>query len=148
MKTINRTDSVPAALWIVASLNAAFLFGNGLAMLFTPFMWYNVVPGVSHTGPFNPHFVMDIGLIQMFLGAMLGLGLARPAGRFLLWAAAATWLSAHALLHFWEVAAGICPPSALARDFAAVTLPALIGITLSWWSWRAGDRPTNSIRYA
>ncbi len=146
MKTIDKNDPVPALLWVLASVTAMFLFGNGLAMLLTPFMWYNVVPGVSHTGPFNPHFVMDIGLIQMFLGVMLGLGLAHAAGRFLLWAAATVWLSAHALLHLWEVAVGICPPSALGRDFAAVSLPALIGILLTWWSWR--DRSAASVRFA
>jgi hypothetical protein len=44
------------------------------------------------------------------------------------------WLCGHALFHFWEVAVGICGPSALVRDFAAVTLPALISAVLAFWS--------------
>ena len=84
----------------------------------------------------RPQAIRDIGLIQMFLGAAFVVGMLRPASRVALWAAATVWLIAHALLHFWEVAVGICAPSALARDFPAVTLPALIGIALTVWAWR------------
>ena len=82
------------------------------------------------------HFIRDIGLIQMFLGAAFGIGMIRPASRLELWAAAPSWLIAHAVLHLWEVAIGICSPSVIARDFPAVTLPALIGIALTAWAWR------------
>jgi hypothetical protein len=148
MKSTDNTLFVPGVVSVLATLNALFLFGNGLAMLLIPRSWYHAVPGVSHTGPFNPHFVQDIGLIQMFMGGLLGLGLIHTASRHVLWAAATIWLSAHAILHFWEVAVGICPPSALARDFAAVTLPALIGIALTWWSRRTGGRPGRRLEFA
>ena len=42
----------------------------------------------------------------------------------------------HALFHLWEVAAGICGPSALVRDFPAVSLPALIGAGLTLFALR------------
>ena len=100
-----------------------------------PLAWYHFVPGVTHTGPFNQHFIRDIGLIQMFLGAAFGIGMIRPASRLDLWAAATSWLIAHAILHLWEVAVGISSPSVIARDFSAVTLPALIGIALTAWAW-------------
>ena len=48
------------------------------------------------------------------------------------------WLSGHALFHFWEVAVGICGPSDLARDFPAVTFPALIGAALTYWAIHDG----------
>ena len=41
------------------------------------------------------------------------------------------WLIAHAVFHLWEVAVGICSPSAIPRDFPAVTLPAIIGVVLT-----------------
>jgi hypothetical protein len=44
------------------------------------------------------------------------------------------WLWGHALFRFWEVAVGICGPSAIARDFPAVTLPALLGTILTLWA--------------
>ncbi len=34
---------------------------NGLMMLFAGPAWYASVPGASETGPYNPHFVQDIG---------------------------------------------------------------------------------------
>jgi hypothetical protein len=58
----------------------------------------------------------------------------RPASRFVLWAAATSWLIAHAVLHLWEVAVGICSASTILRDFPAVTLPALIGLALTTWA--------------
>jgi hypothetical protein len=129
----------------LAALIGVFLFGNGLFMLLAPSTWYHFVPGVTHTGPFNQHFIRDIGLIQMFLGAAFGVGTIRPAIRFVLWAAATSWLIAHAGLHLWEGAVGICSPSTILRDFPAVILPALIGVALTMWAWRkapARRRPT------
>lgn len=132
----------PIAIVIMVVLNGLFLFGNGLFMLVVPSPWYHFVPGVTHTGPFNQHFIRDIGLIQMFLGAAFGIGMIRPASRLALWAAATSWLIAHAGLHLWEVAVGICSPSVIVRDFPAVTLPAVIGIALTAWAWRS--RPSKA----
>jgi hypothetical protein len=133
MAAKNRT--IPIVVVTLAALNGVFLFGNGLFMLVVPLAWYHFVPGVIHTGSFNQHFIRDIGLIQMFLGAAFGVGIIRPASRLDLWAAATSWLIAHAVLHLWEVAVGICSPSTILRDFPAVTLPALIGVALTVWVW-------------
>lgn len=107
---------------------------NGIFMLVTPEHWYLTVPGVPTTGPFNQHFVRDIGLIFLFIGGAFVLGAARPELRVPFWGAASIWLSGHALFHVWEVAVGICGPSALARDFPAVTLPAAIGLAITCWA--------------
>jgi hypothetical protein len=58
----------------------------------------------------------------------------RPERRIGLWAAATLWLITHAVFHLWEVAVGICSPSVIVRDFAAVTLPAIIGAVLTLWA--------------
>lgn len=107
---------------------------NGLLMLFAPEAWYWAVPGVTTTGPFNQHFIRDIGLIFILLSAALLTGVARPDLRALLWSGTAIWLSGHALFHFWEVAVGICSASALSRDFPAVTLPAILTASLALWA--------------
>ena len=49
-------------LGIAAVLGLAAL-ANGIFMLYTPLDWYFAVPGVTTTGPFNQHFLRDIGLI-------------------------------------------------------------------------------------
>jgi hypothetical protein len=124
-----------------ASLGVAVLLGvamvaNGIFMLVSPEGWYLAVPGVTSTGPFNQHFLRDIGLIFLLLGGAFLLGAALPHVRVLLWAAPSIWLTGHALFHFWEVAVGICSPSVIPRDFPAVTLPATIGIALTFWAIR------------
>lgn len=107
---------------------------NGLFMLASPGGWYFAVPGVTTTGPFNQHFVRDIGLIFLFLGAAFLVGAVSPRHRIVAWGASTIWLGGHALFHFWEVAVGICGPSALVRDFGAVTLPALVGLLITLWA--------------
>lgn len=109
---------------------------NGIFMLLSPANWYFAVPGVTTTGPFNQHFLRDIGLIFLLVAIALLAGVARPAARVALWSAAALWLAGHALFHVWEVAVGICGPSALAQDFPAVTLPAILTTALALWAWR------------
>ena len=59
---------------------------NGLFMLYSPNDWYFAVPGVTTTGPFNQHFIRDIGLIFLFVGTAFLLGAARPQYRVILWA--------------------------------------------------------------
>jgi len=120
----------------MVAFNGIFLSANGLFMLVAPEVWYDFVPGVTDTGFYNQHFIRDIGLIQLFLGVAFGVGMIRPERRIGLWAAATLWLSAHAVFHLWEVAVGICSPSVIARDFPAVTLPAIFGAALTLWAIR------------
>lgn len=124
--------NLPLALAAFLGLASAV---NGAFMLISPANWYFAVPGVTTTGPFNQHFVRDIGLIFLLVAIAMLAGVARPVARVPLWSAAALWLAGHALFHFWEVAVGICAPSALAQDFPAVTLPAILTTALALWAW-------------
>jgi len=118
----------------IAALLGVALIANGVFMLVAPADWYVAVPGVTATGPFNQHFLRDIGLIFLLLGGAFLVGAAQPHLRVALWAAPSIWLTGHALFHLWEVAVGICSPSVIPRDFSAVTLPAIIGIALTVWA--------------
>ena len=117
----------------IAVLLGVAMVANGVFMLVSPADWYMAVPGVTSTGPFNQRFLRDIGLIFLLLGGGFLAGAALPRSRILLWAAPSIWLLGHALFHLWEVAVGICSPSVIPRDFPAVTLPAIIGILLTFW---------------
>ena len=46
---------------ILAGLLGAMTVANGAVMLAYGERWYAMTPGVPHTGPYNPHFVADIG---------------------------------------------------------------------------------------
>lgn len=119
------------AIAILLGLGA---LANGTFMLVSPGDWYFAVPGVTTTGPFNQHFIRDIGIVYLFLSAAFLIGAARPGPRVVLWAGATLWQTCHAIFHFWEVAVGICGPSAIARDFPAVTLPTIVSALLTWWA--------------
>ena len=118
----------------LAVLMGVLAEANGVFMLLSPDSWYFAVPGVTTTGPFNQHFIRDIGLIFLFVGTSYLFGAAQPRHRIIFWAAPTLWLGGHALFHYWEVAVGICGPSVLVRDFPAVTLPAAIGVLLTLWA--------------
>ena len=111
-------------------------WANGLVMLAAPAAWFWSVPGVRFTGDYNAHFVRDIGIVYLLAGAALLVGLRWAGQRPLLWSAAAAWLIAHAVLHLWEVAAGLCSPDAIPRDFLGVTFPALVAGALALLAWR------------
>ena len=120
-------------LWTAVILGGGAA-ANGAYMLYSPSGWYFAVPGVTTTGPFNQHFIRDIGLIFLLLAGAFLYGAARAEHRVTFWGTATAWLWGHALFHFWEVAVGICGPDALARDFPAVTLPAILGTLLTIWA--------------
>jgi hypothetical protein len=136
MKIAQENGALLVAVWIMVLFNVVLLSMNGMFMIIAPETWYYLVPGVTDTGFYNQHFIRDIGMIQLFLGIAFGVGMIQPDRRIGLWAAATLWLAAHALFHFWEVAVGICAPSAIPRDFPAVTLPAIFGAALTLWAIR------------
>ena len=111
--------------------------GNGVFMTIAPESWYWMVPGVPDRGPFNQHFVRDIGFIYVLIGASFIGGSVYVRHRLLLWSIPTVWLASHAVFHVWEVVVGLCGPETLIVDFGGVTLPALLGLCLIYGSYRA-----------
>lgn len=145
MKTTASTRTALVVGFILIAFNGLFLFGNGLFMLITPMAWYDFVPSVTPTlVPLTSTSSAILGLFRCS-SAPFGIGMIQPARRFDLWAAATSWLIAHASFHLWEVAVGISSPSAILRDFPAVTLPALIGVALTAWVWRTSLRSASLV---
>jgi hypothetical protein len=111
----------------VAAILAITMGGNGLAMLVAGRWWYGAVPGVVQTGPFNPHFVKDIGAAYLVVGAAFAWFAARPSptarGAVV---AAAVFLGLHAGVHIADAAADPGGLADLVRDFPGVFLPALL----------------------
>lgn len=120
----------------VAVLLGLAALGNGVFMTLAPETWYWLVPGVPDRGPFNPHFVRDIGMIYLLIGVAFIYGAIYLRHRLTLWLMPTAWLVAHALFHIWEVLVGICGPESLIEDFAGVTLPALLALGLVYLSGR------------
>jgi hypothetical protein len=123
---------------LVSGLLAAILAANGLAMLFAGLWWYGLVPGVTATGPYNPHFVRDIGAVYLVAAAGLGWFAVRPREAWPALATSAAFLTLHAAIHVFDAACGTKPLADAARDFAGVYLPALVTLGLAFR--RAGER--------
>jgi hypothetical protein len=110
---------------MIAAILAVANIANGLMMLVAGPFWYQSVPGAAETGPFNPHFVQDIG--AAFL--VSGLALAIRAWRPVYWPAAvagAGFLAAHGLIHLAAIVTGHDHHAAF--DFVAVVLPSAIAL--------------------
>ena len=86
-------------------LMALILAGNGLLMLAAPEYWYHLVPTVPFTGPFNGHFVRDIGCAYLVCGLAF-VWLWRDPTRWPAAAAASLFLILHAVTHVWDGLAG------------------------------------------
>lgn len=117
-------------VWSAFGLGLAQLL-NGLYMLLAPEYWYHAVPTVPGTGPFNPHFVRDIGCAFVAAGAGL-LWLWRNPRAWPAALIACVFLGLHALTHVWDLLAGREELSHFAIDTVLVVIPAIWALWLSW----------------
>jgi len=116
--------------WLAAALGLV-LAANGLAMLFASLAWYDAVPGVPATGPYNAHFVRDVG--AAYLVAALGLAWfawRRREGWPAL-AAGAAFLTFHAAIHVYDAACSPTPWADVRRDLVGVHLFAAAPLALA-----------------
>ncbi|MGI8840007.1 MAG: hypothetical protein ACR2F8_04365 [Caulobacteraceae bacterium] len=117
---------------IFAAILTLVLGVNGLVMLLAGQWWYGAVPGVTATGPYNPHFVMDIGAAYLVVAGALAWRAARPAAGQGAAIAAAAYLILHALIHLVHATLGGHFTAELVRDFPGVYLPALLTAWVAW----------------
>jgi AhpD family alkylhydroperoxidase len=122
------TVNPPRALWaLLAALLALALFLNGVAMMGAPLWWYGFVPGAAATGPFNQHFVSDVG--AAYVAAAVSLAFAVGRLERTVAAPAAAFLSLHALIHLISLN-GAAPPerAALIGEIVGVYAPAILAL--------------------
>jgi hypothetical protein len=115
-----RLGAVKRALAAALGLAGA---ANGVFMLVAPTPWYDSVPGLPHTGPFNSHFVMDIGVAYLVASAALIARAWRP--RY--WPAAvagAAFMLGHAAIHVADVVTERTGNAGV--DIGLVIVPALL----------------------
>jgi hypothetical protein len=121
---------------IVAALVGLSGAINGALMLAAPALWYDSVPGLPHTGPFNPHFVADIGVAYL----VASLALIARAWRPHYWPAAiagAAFMVGHAIIHVFDVV--MERTGNVSVDVWLVIVPALLA---AWAAWPARTERT------
>jgi hypothetical protein len=105
---------------------------NGIWMLLFPLSWYTDFPAdVPHTGPFNPHFVRDLGVAFLVVALAFGWSARNLSRSYPIHVGLTLFLTGHALIHLLDIATGHLPASHWLIDLPGVFLPALIMIVLT-----------------
>jgi hypothetical protein len=121
------------SLLLLATLTAA----NAVWMLADPQHWYHDLPAaVPDTGPYNEHFVRDIGCAFATVAIALGWAALRPRWRAPLVTISALFLAAHAGLHVFDTMRGFLEGDHWLLDLPGVYLPALVTLPLAFRALR------------
>jgi len=112
---------------------AAGNLANAVWMLAAPRHWYETIPGAADFGPYNEHFVRDIGCIYLTTALALTWALVSIRHRFVLLAVVTVFHVAHAMLHVFDTAGGHVSADHWWLDLPTIYLPALalLAVTLS-----------------
>lgn len=116
----------------ISALLALLYAGNGAVMVVDPLRWYATTPGLTETGPFNVHFVTDIGFIYLAAGTGFLAWAVRPALGVGMLALAALWPALHAGFHLASMAQHMGHGIGLVTELLGVCLPGLTGIAVAW----------------
>ena len=115
-------------LWVLALLN----FANGLWMLADPKLWYTDLPaGVPDFGPYNEHFVRDLGAVFICLGAALAWAARRAEFRLPLVALTTLFYVLHAAGHVFDTARGFVDAHHWWLDVPGVYAPAVLLVVMT-----------------
>lgn len=130
---VNSKEQRTATTWLLLVVGIGTI-SNALWMLAGPMHWYTDLPAaVPDTGPFNPHFVRDIGCAFLTTGVGLVWAFVSPRFRLPLTAMAALFLFAHAVLHAYDTLRGALGHNHWLLDLPGVYLP---GLLLAWIAFR------------
>ena len=104
---------------------------NGAWMLLFPQSWYTDLPAdVPHTGPFNAHFVRDLGVAFLVAGIAFMWSARNIDRSYPVHIGLTIFFTGHALIHLVDILAGHLPATHWLIDIPGVFLPAFIMIVL------------------
>ena len=109
-------------------LIAAILsFANSIWMLLSPLSWYEKFPAeIPHTGPFNAHFVRDLGVVYFVVALAFAWSAKNVERSLVVHIALTVFFVGHALIHLADIAAGRLPHAHWLIDMPGVFVPALL----------------------
>src|SRR5262249_44982211 len=114
---------------------------NGATMLIAPMRWYEAVPGVVATGPFNHHFILDVGMAFIASRCMLAVGARNSASASSFAIEGASWPILHALIHVtaWFASGFPSDPRIIFSEVIGVVALATLGGVLAWFRMKEGE---------
>jgi hypothetical protein len=105
---------------------------NGAWMLLFPQSWYTDLPAdVQHTGPFNAHFVRDLGVAFMVAGVAFAWSARNIDRSYPIHLGLTLFFVGHALIHVVDIMTAHLPTGHWLEDLPGVFIPALIMIILA-----------------
>ncbi|CAF3503246.1 unnamed protein product [Adineta steineri] len=117
---------------IICIIIASIGILHGFWMLIAPEHWYHNLPaGVPEFGPFNVHFVRDLGCISFLLGAGTLIAGFYPIYRLPLFTMNTAFYILHMLVHVHEVVSGRVRLSMFWVDLPGVYVPAVVFFILN-----------------
>ncbi len=119
--------------WILG-LAAVFHAGLALWMLVDPAGWFVIVPGVTHTGPYNHHLVRDVGIAFLTVAGGFAIAAYWLRAAFPVLLVVVIWFAGHAATHVADILSGALPPSHIFGDLPGVFIPAILSIVLAFWT--------------
>lgn len=134
---------------MIAARSVAAILGTPLVfvavwMVFAPGGWFHAFPGVTLSGPFNPHLVRDLGIAFGIAGAGLVWSALRPLGALPIVLAASAFLVGHAGIHVAETISGPSGHHGVAADALTVYAPAALALVCALlWRRHAGRLTTH-----
>lgn len=118
-------------LRVLYSIFAILTLINGIWMLAAPESWYKDLPAaVPDTGPYNGHFIRDLGIVFVLIAVGFLWCAARLHQSKPVLLAITIFFVGHAILHILDLLQSRLPHSHWSIDAPAVFLPALVLIIL------------------
>lgn len=104
-----------------------YYLATGLYIAVLPLVFYETGPGVSDTGPYNMHFLRDVGFAFTVSALGIAYGLRRKLKPLLVFGCA--WLAMHGLFHLilWFMHPSF---EGAVNDLVLVVLPAAVATYL------------------
>jgi hypothetical protein len=122
--------------WLLGVANLS----SALWMLFAPEHWFQNLPsGVPDTGPFNQHFVRDVGASFATIGVAFLAAAPQALKRRGVLLGATLFYLLHSLVHVADLVTGRLHESHWGMDLPLVFLPTMLLILLAlpiWWPQR------------
>ncbi len=108
---------------------------NAIWMLVVPQHWYGHVPAaVPDFGPYNVHFVRDVGIAYLIVGIGLLWSASNETVRLPITILATIFFGGHALVHLFDTARGHVGKLHWLLDFPTTYLPLFLLIGVIWAS--------------
>ena len=82
--------------WVLGGLVVFYLL-TGLYLIAAPMHFYTTAPGVSDTGPYNSHFIIDVGFAFTLSALAIAYGMRERIKPLVVFGA--SWLVSHGLFH-------------------------------------------------